>query len=144
MKTKTKIKIKISPVVIILIGAFIMTTVQSCKKYSEGSAISLRSKAERLSNTWKVENFKINGSDYTSLVAGYVETFSKDGNYSFSWVSSSGTGKWAFQNDDMEVRVTGVSNQESRTLYILKLKEKELWYYYMDGNDRNELHLVSN
>jgi hypothetical protein len=136
MKTKT--------MSLILSAIFIIATIQSCKKYSEGPAISLRSKAERVANTWKIENYKINGSDYTSLVAGYVETFSKDGNYSYSWISVSGTGKWAFQNDDKEVRITGIDNKSSQTLYILKLKENQLWYYYMDGNDRKEFHLIPN
>ncbi len=128
--------------IIILFFTVLFPSVQSCKKYPEGPLISFRSRTERVSNTWKVDNYKLNGSDLTSLVSGYIETFSKDGNYSFSWGILAGTGKWAFQNKDNEIRITGVSNKSSETLYILKLEEKQFWYYYMDGNDKNEFHLI--
>jgi hypothetical protein len=136
-----KIKNKIT-VALFLIAAFTMTTIQSCKKYEEGPAISLHSRAERVANTWKVENYKINETDYTSGTSDYSETFSKDGDYSYQWGAFSGSGKWAFQNDDAEIRITGTNTQPSQTLFILKLKEKEFWYYYMDGNDRHEFHLL--
>lgn len=125
-----------------LFAALLLSIVPACKKYPEGPAISFRSRAERVANTWKVDNYKVNGSDYTSLVSGYRETFSKDGAYSFSWGGVSGTGKWAFQTDDKEIKLNGVSNQSSYTLVILKLEEKQFWYYYMDGNDKKEFHMV--
>ena len=128
---------------IILLAAIIFPSIQSCKKYPNGPLISFRSRTERVSNTWKVDNYKLNGSDLTSLASGYSETFSKDGNYSFSWGILAGTGKWAFQNSDKEIRITGVSNKSSETLYILKLEENEFWYYYTDGNDKNEFHMIT-
>jgi hypothetical protein len=134
MKTKT--------ISFILFGVFLLATIQSCKKYEDGPSISFHSRAERVANTWKVDNYKVNQSDYTSLVTGYRETYSKDGNYSYSWGNASGTGKWAFQNDDLEIRITGINNQPSQTLFILKLEEKQFWYYYMDGNDRKEFHMI--
>lgn len=126
-----------------LICGTTLTITQSCSKYEDGGLISLRSKTDRLSNQWKVENYKVNDTDYTSLVSSYVETFSKNGSYSYSWTLLNGEGTWAFQNKDMEVKLTGGSAQTSRTLYLLKLEEKELWYYYMDGNDKHEYHMVS-
>jgi hypothetical protein len=126
----------------LVFGLLLFTTFQSCKKYEDGPALSFRSRTARLCNTWKVDNYKVNESDFTSLVSDYSETFSKDGNYSFSWGNVSGTGKWTFQNDDKEVRITGVSNKSSETLFILKLEEKSLWYYYMDGSNRKELHMI--
>ncbi len=137
MKTRTKI-------ISVLLGAMTIASIQSCKKYPEGPGLSFHSKTERVSNTWKVDNYKVNGSDYTSLVVGYVETFSKDGNYSFSFGSIAGTGKWEFQNNDMEILITGTSNQSSETLFIQKLEEKQFWNYYMDGNDKKEFHLIEN
>lgn len=132
---------KLSVLFIVLAGLMI-PTIQSCKKYPEGPAISLRSRAERVANTWKVDNYKKNGTDYTSLVSDYSETFTKTGDYSYIWSSFSGTGTWAFQNNDAEIRLTGVSSQSSQTLYILKLEEKQFWYYYMDGNDKKEFHMI--
>lgn len=127
---------------IIMVSGLLIPTIQSCKKYPDGPAISFRSRAERVANTWKVDNYKINGNDYTSLVANYTETYTKDGNFSYTWAGLSGTGKWAFQNNDNEIRIIGINNQSSETLYIQKLEEKQFWYYYMDGNDKKEFHLI--
>ncbi|MFM2017222.1 MAG: hypothetical protein RL007_878 [Bacteroidota bacterium] len=129
---------------VILLAAFIMLISESCSKYPDGPMLSLRTRTERVSNTWKIDNYKVNGNDYTSLLSGYTETFSKDGNYSYSWGSLSGTGTWAFQTNDKEIKLTGVSNQSTYTLVILKLEEKQFWYYYMDGNDKKEFHMVQN
>jgi hypothetical protein len=113
----------------------------SCKKYPNGPEFSLRTRTERLSNTWKIDNYKINGDDYTSLIPSYTETFTKKGLYNYSWSVFEGSGTWSFQNHDKEVKLNGTDNQASRTLIILKLEEKSLWYYYMDGNDKHEFHL---
>ena len=126
----------------IVLGSAMMV-VQSCQKYEEGPFISLRTRTERISNQWKVENYKINETDYTSLVSSYNETFSKSGAYSYSWTLLNGEGTWAFQNKDKEVKLTGNGDHTSRTLYILKLQEKELWYYWMEGSNKHEYHLIS-
>lgn len=119
------------------------TTFTSCQKYEDGPGVSLRSRRERISNTWKVENYKINGTDFTSLVSDYTETFTKDYDYSYTWGILSGTGAWVFQNNDEEVHLSGSDDQASRTLFLEKLEEKTLWYYFMEGEDKHELHLVS-
>ena len=133
-------KNKLWIIAIILIG-FITP---SCKKYPDGPMFSLRSRTERVANTWKVDNYKRNGTDYTSSMSGYTETYTKEGNYSYTWHFFGGAGKWEFQNNDKEIRITGVNGQSSRTLYILKLEEKQLWYYYMDGGDKMEFHMIPN
>ncbi|HXB40804.1 MAG TPA: hypothetical protein VNZ49_09705 [Bacteroidia bacterium] len=138
-----KIRKQISVIVIIFAGLMI-PAIQSCQKYPDGPFISFRTRTERVANTWKVDNYKKNGNDYTSLMGGYTETYSKDGNYSYSWGNLSGTGKWAFQNSDKEIRLNGINNQSSQTLVILKLEKKQFWYYYMDGNDKKEFHMIQN
>lgn len=115
----------------------------SCNKYEEGPAISLRSRTERLSNIWKVENYKVNDKDFTSLVSDYTETFSKQKAYNYSWGIFNGSGTWAFQNDDKEVKLSGDDDQSKRVLTILKLEEKNLWYTYTLNGDKHELHLIS-
>jgi hypothetical protein len=110
MKNKNKISL-----LALLFIALTLTSIQGCKKYEDGPAISLRSRSARLSNTWRVENYKVNGDDYTSLVSGYSE----------------------------QVKLSGNDSQSSRTLFIRKLEEKTLWYYYFEGNDKYELHLVA-
>ena len=136
MKTKTKL------IALVLFAGFVMFGLQSCKKYEDGPVISFQSRTERVANTWKVDNYKVNETDYTSLVTDYSETFTKGGDYSYSWGIVSGTGTWTFQNNDDEVQLTGISNQDTHTLVILKLEEKAFWYYYMDGNDKKEFHMV--
>ncbi len=135
-------KTKISFLAILFIMIAVPIT-HSCKKYPDGPVVSLRSRAERVANTWKVENYKINGGDYTSLISNYTETYTKNGAFSYSWGILNGSGSWSFQNKDMEIKLNGVDGQASRTLFIQKLEEKSFWYYYMDGNDKHELHLIS-
>lgn len=136
-----KIKKKLFVPVVLLIG-FVMLTLQGCKKYPDGPLLSLRSRTARVVNTWRVDSYIKNGTDYTSLMAGYTETYTKDGNYFYSWDNASGTGVWAFRDSDSDIQLTGTHNQETHTLIILRLEEKEFWYYYWDGSDRKEFHMV--
>ncbi len=127
------------------IFAFILIIAASltgCKKYENGPVISLRSKTERVSNTWKVESYTINGSDYTSILnnINYTETYTKDGKYSYSSSLGSSSGTWEFQSNKMQIKRSGASGQAT-DLNILRLKEKEFWYYYLDNSDRHEIHL---
>lgn len=135
-------KIKIIYTCIVIVTASII----GCKKYEEGPILSLRSKTARVANTWKVESFTMNGSDFTSTFTSinYTETYDKDGNYSYNSSAGSGSGKWVFESDKEQIKRSGVSGQSSATLYILRLKEREFWYYYMNGNDRHEFHLKEN
>lgn len=137
-----KIIPKIS-VVLILLCAVMFTGLQSCQKYEDGPTFSIRTKTERVSNRWEVDNYKINGADYTSLMGSYDETFSKSGAYSYTWSIANGNGTWAFQNNDMEIKLAGNDDISSRTLYILKLEEKSFWYYYTEDGDRHEFHMIA-
>lgn len=131
----------IFPILLLVVASF-----AACKKYEEGPAISFRSKTARVANTWEVESYTINGTDYTSTLANinYMETYDKDGNYSYTSSAGSGSGRWEFQSNEEQIKRSGVSSQPTETLVILRLKEKEFWYYYLDGNDRHEFHLVEN
>lgn len=129
----------------VLLFLITLTTVgfQSCSIYPENEEFTIVSKAERVANVWKVDNYKVNDVDYTSLVTSYTETFTKDGNYSYQWGILGGTGTWKFQKNYSEILLTGVNNQSDRTLVILKLEESQFWYYYMDGSDKKVFHLVN-
>jgi hypothetical protein len=129
-------------VTLAILSATMLVGFQSCSQYPDNSGITFVSKTDRISRVWKVENYKVNSTDYTSLVSAYTETFTKTGTYSFQWAIIGGTGTWKFQNGDAEIQITGVTNVSTRTLSILKLEEKAFWYYYMDGTDRKEYHLV--
>lgn len=126
----------------IFLSTAVMLPVQSCKKYPDGPLISFRTRTARVAQAWKIDNAKKNGSDYTSFMSGYTETYTKGGDYSYVWGSFGGTGTWAFQNKDKEINLKGVSQQSSHTLIILKLEEKSFWYYYLEGNDKYEFHMI--
>lgn len=127
---------------IVVLSACMMTGFQSCSQYPDNNGITLVSKTDRVSRAWKVENYKVNDVDLTSLVAAYTETYTKQGTYSFQWSVLGGVGTWVFQNNDAEIQITGVTNVSTRTLFILKLEEKAFWYYYMDGTDKKEYHMI--
>jgi hypothetical protein len=127
---------------LILMAGLVLVGLQGCKKYPEGPLISLNSRTERVANTWKVDNYKVNGTDFTSLVTDYTETYTRDGDYSYQWGLFSGTGNWDFQNYDAEILIVGINNQATTVLTILKLEEKQFWFYYMDGTDKKEFHMI--
>ena len=136
MKNKMKLT------AIIIISGLMLFGIQSCKKYEDGPMFSLSSRTQRVANKWKVDNYKVNGTDYTSLVSDYTETYTKAGAYSYQWGILSGTGTWAFQNNDAEILITGIDNQSTVTLVIQKLEEKQFWYYIMDGSDKKEYNMI--
>jgi hypothetical protein len=133
---------KINPVIFAMLLSLAIVT--GCKKYEDGPRISLLSRTKRVSDTWTVQQLLVNGVDQTSTVpAGYSETYTKDGAFSFTSNAGSGSGKWAFQNNDLEIKVSGVSSKSSETLFILKLKGDHFWYYAMVGSDKYEYHMIA-
>lgn len=134
--------------------AVIMLIISSCKKYEEGPMISLRSKTERVANTWKVDIYYKNGADETTdfknKKINYIETFTEDGVWSYSYTDEGGdykadAGKWEFDKNSKKEEIdrnAGSSTWEE--LHILKLKEKEFWFWYMDSGDKKEFHLIPN
>jgi len=127
---------------LVILSGLMLIGFQSCSQYPDNSGITFVSKIDRVSKAWQLDNYKVNGTDYTSLMTAYTETFTKQGTYSYQWGILGGTATWAFQNNDAEIKITEVSNVSTKTLVILKLEEKAFWYYYMDGNDKKEYHLI--
>ncbi len=129
--------------ILLMMLLLITVSISSCQKYEEGPIISFRTKNQRLSNIWKVENYKIDNKDYTSLIASYTETYSNQNAYNYSWGILNGKGSWAFQNNDKEIKLTGNDEQSNRTLTILKLEENSFWYTYKIDDELHELHLIT-
>lgn len=131
----------------------LMILIAGCKKYPDGPAISLISKKERMANTWHLSNYYENGvdrtTDFNNTFQGVYITFDKGGNYHFYYkvyglVEYNENGTWNFTNDDKDFMTNpSTGNGSTATHHILKLKEKELWYY--DDADNNgikrEYHL---
>lgn len=134
----------------LLFAALIIMIASGCKKYPDGPAISLRSKTARVSNTWKVEQYLLNGVDKTSDFnvdkRNYIETYTKDGKWSRSYIDPNGdpksdAGTWTF---DSKKEIINRDSGPTDQLHILKLKEKEFWFWYTDNGDKKEFHLIPN
>jgi hypothetical protein len=137
---------------ILVLCACILFT--ECKKYPEGPAISLRSKKERLANTWKLDAIISDGVDSTSYFTQYYKDYTlaltKNGSYTISYyvavpnfgnISNTESGKWAFASQKEEILVTPTSVAIGAlpvpsTYQILKLYEKELWLRNFYGNGK--------
>ncbi len=140
---------------LVALSLLFLILLSSCKKYPDGPALSLRSKKERLSNTWHINKYYYNNEDKTGdaqyLFADYTLVINKNGTYSLSFhtkvyfltvlildTPSSESGKWAFNDDKSFVNFTPEtstnSNASSSSYKILMLKEKELHAQTIDSN----------
>lgn len=143
-----------------ILAVIFSVTFFSCKKYPEGPSFSLRTKTERLSNSWKIQQYKFNGADSTTFVKNnllnnYKLIISKNGDYSISYnfvlgiisIPFTEAGNWVFSTDKKNVIFnkesgnTTASVGSNSTWEILKLKETELWARYTQDNDVTEVHL---
>lgn len=118
--------------------------ISGCKKYEEGPLISLRSKKERLANTWILDKATLNGVEVSLIRRGFWAEknpviFTK-GNECTLIFQTYDTGydiigTWAWCDSKQSIITTTpifvVDDIEypsySDTLTILKLKEDELW-----------------
>ena len=108
-------KTKKLPLLIILLAGLMIPTLESCKKYTDGPFISFRSRTERVAHAWKVGSYTLNGTDLTGTMTGYTETYTKDGNYSYSWYILGGTSKWSFQDSDKEIQLNDIGRISIKT-----------------------------
>lgn len=127
----------------------------SCKKYEEGPVISLRSKKERVANTWKYQAKYKNGSAevLSDKEINTTLTLTKDGTLRREERNGSinivGNGSWDFVRDKEQISMTvsysafGLTYSESNVYSILRLKENELWLLEEKNGDRFEYHFES-
>lgn len=128
---------------IILLSA-VLFTFASCSKYEEGPAISLKTKKNRITNEWQLDEYYENGElsklddDEKSIL-----DIQKDGKFEVrddGWVDS---GEWDFTSDKTKLILT--YPDEAISLEILKLKSNELWLRERwDENEYDDYHLISN
>ncbi len=131
---------------VIALAATLLST--GCKKYEDGPAFSLRSKKERIANTWRVEQ-ALNGSqDVTSDFDQYELQMLTSGNATLSALYVLGeasfelqtNGTWSLENSKEDLVLDFENNDADETYEILRLKEDELWLRTMDNG--LELHLI--
>jgi hypothetical protein len=120
-------------------------------KYEEGPIISLRTKKERVANSWKVASaIEADGDDVTGAFEDHVLTFTKEGDFTWTgtWLffSFTQTGEWLFTVDNENIQFqyddTFVYPFTSLDEFqILKLMEEEMWIVDTDG-ELTEFRLV--
>jgi hypothetical protein len=121
-----------------VIAAAAMTlNVQSCKKYQDGPALSLRTKKARLAGDWDV--VQIGNQNYPSNGYSLEFEFEKDGDmkftYAYTGYSYSYKGSWEFSSNKEELDIKLDGNSSTQTFEILRLKNKEVWLEDKDGGD---------
>lgn len=108
----------------------------SCKKYEEGPVVSLRSKKERVANTWVME--KIIDSDGTEYQGSQIPdneiTYTKDGDVENE--DGDKIGEWEFGDSKESLIFKPEVGDESEN-DILRLKEDELWLEDENGNENH-------
>ncbi len=115
----------------------------SCSKYEEGPAISLRSKKERVVNTWNADKFVTEqGNDATDF-GEITLTFEENGDYTteinaFGRTNQSG-GTWEFRNDKEDLAIIPEDPTEEEDVFtIILLKEDEM---KLEGDGQAEVEL---
>jgi Domain of unknown function (DUF5004) len=131
-----------------MIALVAFTGLIGCKKYDDGPAFSLRSREERVANTWRIDRAMNGSDDVTSAFDQYELRLTKDHDASltatytlfgtdFSFTTS---GTWSFENKDEDLRLDFDDSDADETYQILRLKETELWLREKGGD--LELQLV--
>ncbi len=128
---------------IAIIATISVVGLSGCEKYSAGPDISFRSAKERVSNTWKVEQYFKKGADYTfNVPTGKTITYEPTGSYYERLTGSEMKGAWVFANDQKDIKLT-LDNGISVMYTIKKLEEKKLWLFNYDTeNVKHEWHLI--
>ena len=116
--------------------AFVVISFNSCKKFPDGPAFSLRSANGRLAHQWQPSKVTVDGVDNTANWAafGYKITFSKGGAYTESFtffgstISVAGTWKWTNGNKSIEKTSPATANNVAytETWEVQRLTAKEL------------------
>lgn len=147
-------------IAVIFLGLFgSLVLLEGCKKYPEGPAISLRSKKERVANTWKLDALISGGVDSTAYFTGFFNDYTviltKSGSYTISYsfrgFSATETGGWAFASGKEDLQITPKtvsygSLPAPSVFQIMKLYEKNYGSAHSTGTalPKNIIFRLSN
>lgn len=133
------------PLAFALLGTILLA---SCSKYDDGPAFSLRSKKERIANTWRVQKATNNGNDVTTSFEEYQLQMLIDGDATLAALYTLGdltfefqtNGTWSLVNNNEDLRLDLQNDAADATYEILRLMEEELWLREKGGS--LELRLI--
>lgn len=121
----------------------------ACTKYENGPDFALKTKKERISNNWVLnEAVHLSGDDTRAFSAIYPEyqfNIGQDDTYTLFYRPSetehySEKGHWKFSSDKLHFTTTCDSGAET-DYHILRLANNELWVRFTDNSNEWELHL---
>ena len=123
---------------------FISVILFSCAKYEDGPAFSVRSKKERISNTWEIDKVLVDGIQVSSDFSRFKFDFSNDNSASISYLLDDDElieyfGSWSlFEENQFQYVVQGdslgVQSFIEQNWKIRRLKEVEFWLYNESSN----------
>ena len=138
---------------IFLFATAIIIATSACNKYEDGPAISFRSKARKIANTWKYENYVVNGVELAGTPSKQTlkQFWSANGTMNTTYINQvtgiaeTVNGNWELLDNNSKIRVTqnnviqGIP--ETVNLYsILKLTNCEMWLRSADLS--TDIHFV--
>ncbi len=138
-------KSTIAVLTLLLVGSVLLN---SCKKYQYGPMFSLKSKTERVANTWTIASaVDSTGQDMSNNFQNFELFMSKEGTAQLSFVidvlgtpfTISTNGTWEFINNNTQIRFDYDMDDFDGVVTILKLMEDELWF---EDEDKSEFHLI--
>ena len=130
----------------------ISSAISSCRKYEEGPNVSLRTKAARVTNNWRIESAQLNGTEVSldPLWAKQKHDMYRDGKYIITIINPitlearNLQGNWTLYDHDTKIALT--TKNFSGNIYstnefnILKLYNKQFWIRKVDNS--LELHFT--
>lgn len=121
-----------------------------CDDYEDGPRMSFRTKRERAINTWKAEFAYRDDVDATAWYKDWTLDMREDGRIVITDLDENDSlvtqnGFWDFVNDEEEIRFlysVPAVNPDRKTVTILRLMEKQLWYRDVTDTATWEFHLI--
>lgn len=124
-----------------LVAVTLISTFTACKKGNDDPEVSVYTRKDRITNTWKLVKYEKNGvyQDFTG--SSYEYTIRKNNTLTqtvegaiFGFPTRTvKEGDWSFQNEDEDIKIT-IDN--TATIYnIQRLALKELWLKKTEGAD---------
>jgi hypothetical protein len=138
-----------------ILAAFMLITMvstmfTSCKKGTDDPVVSLKSRKDRIVNTWTLDKFEkdgitqdMNGATYTYVVlSNGTLTRSVEGSIFGFPTKKDDSGTWSFVNDDEDININ--INSSSSVYNIQRLATKELWLKNNDGSNTYVYYFIGN
>jgi hypothetical protein len=122
----------------------------ACDDYPDGPKMSLRNKRERVINTWKAEYAYRDEVDATAWYRDWTLDLREDGRLIITDLDENDSvvtqhGFWDFVNDEEELRFlysVPAVDPDQKTVTILRLREKELWFLDVTDTATWEFQLI--